>query len=107
MQRTLFWLICLVAVWQVAMTTIRAFEMPWVWNLNQCIAAMILVFVPISIVRWGLIWRQAGLEGVKSKISAFEAEIETPRARKNFRWSLVFWVAVAIALVVYFNMKQN
>jgi hypothetical protein len=89
------------------MTAIRAFETPWTWNLYQCLAAIILCSVPVGIVRWGLLWKRTGIEGVKAKMAAFETEIETPRARQNFRWSLVFWIVVALALVIYFNMRQN
>lgn len=107
MPRTLFWPVLLAAVSILVTTAIRAFETPWVWNFDQCIALAALACVPIGIVRWGLIWKQSGLEGVKSKISTFQAELESPRARINHRWYLVFWIVVAVALVVYFNLKQN
>lgn len=101
------WLIYLVVAWQLITTTIRAFLVPWTWNLDQvltCFGGVALIFI---LVMWFAFWKRHGWAATKERLGMVRQRYEKTPSKKTFYWSLVFWIAVTIALVVYFNYKRG
>jgi hypothetical protein len=99
-----YWVACLIAVWQLITSAIRAFSGPWVWNVDQCLTVFFAICLIALLVLWARIWKRGGMALVKATWT------ETDRGRvpskKVFGFSLVFWIFVAIGLVVFFSMRQ-
>jgi hypothetical protein len=81
-----------------------AFSTPWAWTSDQLLFAVLCsVWIAVLAV-WGTIWARGGTEAVKERWALMQKQ--SPRSKKSFLISLIFWIVVAVALVVYFNVTS-
>jgi hypothetical protein len=95
--------------WGAVAQAVRAFSVPWNGKFDQWIAILNIVVVAAFSLTiwglWGLAWWRGGMAGVR----AYEAErreifaVGPGLSKKFYAMSWVFWIVVAIALVVYFH----
>ena len=97
------WVAYIVVGWVLIGTGIRAFWVPWTWNVVQWEFLFLLALVSIGPAMWGYIWMRGGVEAVEARRIALRAAAAKPLPKGFFTWSLLFWIAVALALVVLFN----
>lgn len=86
----------------------RAFARPWRWDFSQIEFAVLLGAIVLAVASWGIRWWLYGTEGVKQRWNKFDRGVATelgnrPKMRRNF----IFWIVIAIALVIYFNMTHQ
>lgn len=93
-------------VWQLIVIGVRAFANPWVWNVDQIAITVLVLLLIFGIARWGYIWAKRGAAGVKAERSDFLRRLSSCLLRRNFGWNILGWSAVAIALIMYFNISQ-
>jgi hypothetical protein len=101
------WLIYLLIAWQVVRASISAFVNPWRWSADQC---LFILFVGVGCLwagTWLFIWIKDGSAGVRRYRTLRQEKWNKAMNPKIFQWSLLFWVVVAIALVVVFNISQH
>jgi len=101
------WLLYLIVAWQFFRTTVSAFSVPWNWTLDQCLFLFFAACVIFASGFWALIWLRGGADAVKERWSFNQQQNARSLNKKFFLWSLLFWIAVAIALVLLFNFLQH
>lgn len=103
MTSSLRWVAWVIVGWLVITTAIRAFWVPWTWNAVQWEFVILLALVSVGPAMWGYIWVRGGSEAVEARRAALRAAAAKPLSKRFYAWSLLFWIAVALALVVLFN----
>jgi hypothetical protein len=107
MSRKWFWLAYALLAWQFAKTTVSAFSVPWSWALDQLLFVFYVLCGAIVLGFWAFTWQRGGTEAVKARWAQRQQRMAAPLNKKAFRWSLVFWITVAIVLVIIFNVMQR
>jgi hypothetical protein len=97
------WLTYAVSALVVLRTTFRATYYPWAWTTDQVLFVGFLVVATLLLFVWW--WR--GSEGFDDTFAKARALRANSEYKSINRWSYAFWIAVAVALVVYFNMKTG
>ncbi|HEY5048029.1 MAG TPA: hypothetical protein VII49_08435 [Rhizomicrobium sp.] len=86
---------------------IRALRSPWTWTAYQCLFLLVVVSAVTIATMVGYVWIRHGREGLNVRWRLFrEASAKTPPRRVTVL-NLLFWIAVAIALVVYFQVTHR
>ena len=93
--------------WQFAKTTLAAFSVPWSWTLDQCLFVFFIMCAAFVLGFWAFLWQRGGTAAVKERWALIQQRRDAPLNKKAFRWSLVFWIAIAVVLVVIFNVFQR
>jgi len=55
---------------------------------------------------WAVIWKREGLAGVKDRLAKMHRPFDA-QPKKTVLLNFAIWIAVAIALVLFFNLKQH
>lgn len=106
MRGRMFWVVWLLVGCQLVWTAIRAFQAPWTWNLYQEITVLFLAALCLGAGWLGLLWRREGLGGLKTRMAAQEAAMETPGSAIAFRWTVAFWLVAGALVFAYFRMES-
>ena len=108
MQKAWRWISRLVVTAIFARTVISAFSVPWRWTLDQYIVAfLVLCAVPVLGV-WAIIWQRTGVEGVKKDWALMRSRQKAAApSGKTYLLYLLFWMAVAVGLIVVFNAVET
>jgi len=101
----IFWLIWLLVGCQLLWTAMRAFQAPWIWNPYQAITALFLMSLGVGAVWLALLWQRVGQDGLRTRIAAFEAELDAPGSAAALRWNLAFWLVAGVLVFAYFRME--
>jgi hypothetical protein len=87
---------------------VRAFSVPWVWNLYQCVLVFLGVCLALALASWGFRWAKFGTQDVGEQWNSLWEKVGTVQTHKPTRTrNLAIWIVVALALVFYFNWKQT
>lgn len=98
------WVAWVIVGWLIITTAIRAFWVPWTWNAVQWEFVILLALVSVGPAMWGYIWVRGGSEAIEARRAAVRAAAAAkPLSKRFYTLSLLFWIAVALALVVLFN----
>jgi hypothetical protein len=100
------WLGYLVSAVFLINTGISAFSTAWSWTSTQLLFVILGIGLTFVVGSWAVIWLRGGTAALKAQWALRQERIKTPLSRKTFVWSLLFWILVAVALVIYFNMTQ-
>jgi hypothetical protein len=101
------WVAWVIVGWVIITTAIRAFWVPWTWNVVQWEFVIVLALVSVGPLMWGYIWMRGGSEAVEVRRAALRTAAAKPLSKRFYTWSLLFWIAVALALVVLFNFLDG
>lgn len=101
------WLIYAIVVWQFVRATIAAFVVPWRWNADQCIFLLFAFAICFSAATWLFVWIRGGSAGLRQYQLVRNERWSKSLNPKLFRWSLLFWIVVAMVLVVFFNFVRT
>ena len=107
MQGKWRWLIYAFLAWQFARVVFAAFYVPWSWTVYQCLLVFMLLCAVSAVGFWAFLWQREGTAAVKERWALRQQRWAAPLDFKARRWNLVFWIAVAVVLVVIFNMVQR
>src|SRR4051812_28742564 len=107
MQGKSRWLLYLIVGWVAAKTTLSAFSAPWSWTLDQCLFVFLVLCAVFVLAQWVLTWQRGGMAAVKERWAFNRQQRSAPLDKKIYYWSLLFWVAVAVALILVFNLVQR
>lgn len=102
-----YWLIYVLFGWYLIRTTISAFVVPWSWTIDQILFIFLMICLTIAIGFWAAVWRRGGVAAVKVQWESNWKQLDRPRNETLYRWSLLFWILVAVGLVIYFNLNQH
>jgi len=87
---------------------IMAFREPWRSSFDQWEAIFFATLLFLVVAFWGHLWLREGNAGVKSRLVFLSKEsARFPLNRRQFRFALVFWIVVALALVAFFNFMET
>ncbi|MBV9548260.1 MAG: hypothetical protein JO256_01145 [Alphaproteobacteria bacterium] len=102
------WAIRLIVIWTMAGVALRAFLTPWRWTLDQSLVAFLGVCAVAVLGLWAVIWQREGIEGVKKRWAFMQSRKKTAvLSGRLLLWNLLIWMAIAIALVFFFNAYQS
>lgn len=90
----------------LALNAPLALSAPWTWSNTQVLTLFYAACVGIGIGGWVSIWLRRGTGGIKGRWNGAPPHVKL-LSRKFYSWSLVFWIAVAIGLVVFFNIVDG
>jgi hypothetical protein len=110
MNSTIFRVITyVVATTVIAGAAIRAFSMPWHGTADQWLVVFVSLCLIGLLITWGYIWARHGRAGLKErwKLRRERFANAAPISTRFLAWGLVFWIAVAVALVIFFNMTSH
>ena len=107
MQGKWRWLLYVFLAWQFVRITFAAFYVPWRWTIDQCLLVFMLLCVASVLGFWAVLWQRKGIVAVKEQWALRQQRMAAPLDFKANRWNLVFWIVVALALVVFFNEFQR
>jgi hypothetical protein len=99
-----YWAILALVAWQFVTTAIHAFAVPWSWTGDQLQILFYGFCICIVLGMWGFVWMRGGTAAVKARWSQRGQVLDAARSKKVFRWSLVFWIVVALGLVFIFDI---
>jgi len=100
------WPVWLFAAWTVIKIAVRAFSAPWTWTGDQQFFAFLAVAIILGLAIWAVIWKREGLAGVKDRLAKMHRPFDA-QPKKTVLLNFAIWIAVAIALVLFFNLKQH
>jgi hypothetical protein len=81
---------------------------PWSWDFSHISLIFLLTAVLLAITSWVVRWMRYGTEGVTQRWNKFGDGLSAELGKQSkMRSYLVFWIVVALALVIYFNMTQQ
>jgi hypothetical protein len=86
-------------------TAFRALAAPWTWTSDQTLLAILALGLLVSAGLWLRVWLQGGTALVKERWQARQRF--QPPSKNFFGWSLMLWIAVALALIVLMNLYQH
>jgi hypothetical protein len=98
-----WWLVYALVAWQFITISFWALYLPWTWTTEQ----FLFVGIVVLAVLWAFAWWRRGTAGIKDTLAKARRLRSDPSNKSAFRWNLIFWIAVALALVVYFNMTGH
>ena len=103
------WVLLAFFAWKLLTTTFWALHEPWRWTGNQVLFVFFLACLGFVALFWGITWMRGGDLAIRERWALVRQGVKnTPsQSPKFFGWSLVFWIAVALALTVYFNMAHR
>jgi hypothetical protein len=99
------WFLLEFVVWKFATTTFWALHEPWRWTGNQILFVFFLVCLGFAALFWAILWARGGNQAVQERWALVRNQ--TSPSPRFFGWSLIFWIAVAIALTFTFNAVQR
>lgn len=92
----------------VLLAVSRAFSQPWQLNFDQISLIFLLAAIILAIASWLFRWRRYGTEGVKQRWRTFDEGVTAELSNgPEFRRNLIFWIMVAILLVIISNVTQH
>ena len=97
------WLVYAFAAWTVATTIFAAINSPWRWTLNQYLLVFFALLAVAILATWLVVWVRGGRSAVKERWAIQKQRRSAPISKAVYRWSLAFWIVVAIGLVFLFN----
>ena len=102
------WLLLIYAVLLLFVigTGADAFSAPWTWTPVQIRFSFLMVSVAIGLGYWGVVWLRGGSAAVKAQWAARRERMRQPFEWKVFGKILLFWIGIAVALVVLFNLHR-
>jgi hypothetical protein len=81
---------------------------PWGWDFNHLSLVFLLAAIFLALASWFVRWMLYGTEGVTQRWNKFGDGLTSElRNRAKMRRYLSFWILVAVALVIYFNITQK
>jgi len=101
------WLLYAFLLWEVARTAFLAFSVPWRWTADQYLFVFFLLCAGSVLVLWGTVWWRGGMAAVKERWALRQQVTGAPISKKVLLWAFVFWIVVALALVLFFNARQS
>jgi hypothetical protein len=92
----------------VVLAMLRVSSGPWSWDFSHISLIFLLTSILLAIASWIVRWMRYGTEGVTQRWIKFGDGL-TGEYRKGpkMRRYLIFWIAVTIALVIFFNVTQQ
>ncbi len=100
MLRAAYWVIYLVLALVIAKTGFAAFSVPWTWTSKQSLVAFWALSALFAGGFWLVIWLREGTAGVQERWTRRRNKV----SEKFFLWSLMIWVAIAVVLVILFDV---
>src|SRR3569623_3768857 len=101
------WLIYLLAVLVVIQTAVTAFSVPWIWNQEQIFFVFLMFSVAVGLGSWILIWLRGGAAAVIAHWVGRQERLNESLTAKSLSHSLWFWLVLAVALVILFNVARR
>jgi len=101
------WLIYPVALLIIIRTALAAFSVPWRWTQDQVFFLFLIFCVVVGLGSWIVIWMRGGTAAVKARWTARQARMDAAFSSKAMSRNLLFWILVAVALVIEFNVSQH
>ena len=92
----------------VVLAVLRISAGPWTWDFIHFSLVFLLAAIFLALASWAVRWVRYGTEGVTQRWNKFGDGLTAELGNKaKMRRYLVFWIMVAVALVIYFNMTQQ
>jgi hypothetical protein len=107
MRGRLFWVIWLLVGCQLVWTAVRAFQLPWTWNLYQLLTMVFFAALAAGIAWLALTCQREGIAGLRTRIASVEAAMETPGSALALRWNIAFWIVAGALVFAYFRMEAQ
>jgi hypothetical protein len=101
------WLVWVFVAWKFATTIYGALSEPWRWTLDQYMFVFFLACIALVAAVWTVVWLRDGTGALKLRWQEMRRYQIEPASGKGFGWNLVFWIAVAIGLTVFFNTVRH
>jgi hypothetical protein len=101
------WVVVVFLALIVVGASVRAFRAPWTWTTDQCLFLLYAGAAFFLIAMWGYIWVRHGKKGVATRWAVLGRRAAKPRSTRSFAVGFALWVAIVIALVIYFNLIQR
>jgi len=101
------WFRWIIALWLVGTTSLSALSVPWRWTTAQCFFVFLCVCGAAVAGMWGWVWLRGGREAVTVALKRRSDALTTPQPKKTFYWNAAIWTAIALGLVVVFNLLEK
>jgi hypothetical protein len=67
---------------------------------------LFLLVLAMGTVWLALLWQREKQDGIRRRMTEFEAELEAPGSAAALRWNLAFWLVAGVLVFAYFRMEQ-
>ncbi|MEO8895163.1 MAG: hypothetical protein ABI450_04720 [Rhizomicrobium sp.] len=101
------WLIYLLAALVFVRAAVSAFSAPWIWTSDQIFFVFLLFSIAVGLGSWIVIWLRGGTAAVKAHWAARQERMQASFTGKSLTRNLWFWLLIAVALVIFFNLAQR
>jgi hypothetical protein len=101
------WVLYALILWQFIMTGYTSFHQPWMWTTVQLLFVFSATCLAIVVVAWSFVWWRGGTPALKARSALIRNNACAPRSKRWGFWNFLFWVIIAVALVLFFNWQQQ